>query len=203
MRINASSTYGKEYVVEPGIPVLVNKLGFSASYLTPGTEQVASIFKRLRPDMLLLTGGNDLTQVSDTKESRERDSFEIELLSFAEQMSIPTLGICRGFQLMNVFAGGYVENVSAHSGLAHEINIESPDSPPIKTSVNSFHNYGISEASLSSQYLIMARAEDGTVEAAVHRDLPFLGMMWHPERPGGQLEISTKFILSELFGVDN
>ena len=45
--------------------------------------------------------------------------------------------------------------------------------------VNSFHNALEKEP---SEFEVSARAEDGVIEAIRHKTLPWLGLMWHPER---------------------
>jgi len=46
--------------------------------------------------------------------------------------------------------------------------------------VNSYHNFGCYD--VPSAYSITAKSKDGIVEAISHQSLPWLGMMWHPER---------------------
>ncbi len=70
-----------------------------------------------RLDGLILGGGADVDPTSygaeaapQTAEIRpERDEFELALTVGALEMDLPLLGICRGFQLMNVAAGGSLE----------------------------------------------------------------------------------------------
>ncbi len=65
-------------------------------------------------DGLLLTGGDDIDPsrygaspkaTTHVPEPR-RDDYEFALLDHAAARSLPTLGICRGLQLVNVHAGG-------------------------------------------------------------------------------------------------
>ena len=58
----------------------------------------------MRYDGFILSGGNDLSSLSNSKNiSFERDKTEFALLQYANDQSIPVLGVCRGFQIMNVF----------------------------------------------------------------------------------------------------
>ena len=65
-------------------------------------------------DGLLLVGGGDIDPARYGGGSNEhlygiepdRDEFEIRLLRAADRISIPTLCICRGMQVMNVAFGG-------------------------------------------------------------------------------------------------
>ena len=45
---------------------------------------------------------------------------------------------------------------------------------------NSFHNFALSRC--SENYRILAKSEDGVIEAIRHKSLPWEGWMWHPER---------------------
>jgi putative glutamine amidotransferase len=56
------------------------------------------------------------------------------------------------------------------------------DGTPVQ--VNSFHNNVISETDLAPDFLVAAQSDDGLIEAARHSEAPWLGVMWHPERPG-------------------
>ena len=48
--------------------------------------------------------------------------------------------------------------------------------------VNSFHDWGVVPSDLGPDLVALALAPDGTVEAARHRTLPHVCVMWHPER---------------------
>lgn len=73
---------------------------------------------------LLLTGGADLdpsiygaTADGATDLEPERDALERAAWDAAETRALPVLGICRGFQAMNAFAGGrLVQHVEGHLG---------------------------------------------------------------------------------------
>ena len=49
--------------------------------------------------------------------------------------------------------------------------------------VNSWHTLAIT--SVPPDWIALAFADDETVEAMRHRMLPWLGVMWHPERESG------------------
>ena len=127
----------------------------------------------INPDAVLLSGGNDIGEVP------ERDSTEHCLLAYAKDQRLPTLGICRGMQMMAVWANGSLISVSGHVRTRHHLQIaaisgEWPDE------VNSFHNVALADC--PPGFVVMARAEDGTIEAMRHEVLPWEGWMWHPER---------------------
>ena len=67
-------------------------------------------------DGLCLTGGGDIDparygddNVASTEIDEARDASELALLGRALARDIPVLGICRGFQLINVHLGGSLE----------------------------------------------------------------------------------------------
>ena len=48
---------------------------------------------------------------------------------------------------------------------------------------NSWHHWAIKRC--VSPWQAIAWAEDGSIESMRHHTLPWLGVMWHPERPNG------------------
>ena len=75
-------------------------------------------------DGLLLSGGADIDparygQAIDGAREIEpdRDALEAAAWAAAEARGVPVLGICRGLQAMNVFAGGRLrQHVDGHAG---------------------------------------------------------------------------------------
>lgn len=64
---------------------------------------------------------------------------------------------------------------------------------------NSFHQLGIEKPKLSSSLKPIAWAEDGSIEALIHEDLPCNGIMWHPEREDPFSEVDLMMMRS-IFG---
>tara|TARA_A100001015_G_scaffold89511_1_gene99606 strand:- start:32 stop:637 length:606 start_codon:yes stop_codon:yes gene_type:complete len=122
----------------------------------------------LQPKGIVLSGGQDRGVHA------ERDQTEALLLEFAKKNKLPLLGICRGMQMMGVWTGGRLQNVSGHVKSRHKITGE------INDEVNSFHN--LSFVNCPPGYEILAQSEDGSIEAIKHKKLPWQGWMWHPER---------------------
>jgi putative glutamine amidotransferase len=182
-----------------GLPVLIPL----------GLEQNAyqAMFERL--DGILFTGGGDVQperyggqehhKVGDV--DAERDRVELWLAQAVVDQNKPFLGICRGFQVLNVALGGtlyedildqkqaalkhdYYPDIPRNT-LAHEVTI-APESRLAgilglnATQVNSLHHQGIKR--LASRLTPTAHAPDGMLEAY---ELPAhrfgLAVQWHPE----------------------
>lgn len=126
----------------------------------------------IKPDAVLLSGGNDIG------EAPERDHTEHRLLDYAKESGLPALGVCRGMQMMAVWAGGSLAPVSGHVRTRHRLQAANPGEWPDE--VNSFHNFALAEC--PDGFVVTARAEDGTIEAMRHATLPWESWMWHPER---------------------
>lgn len=133
-----------------------------------------------------------------------RDEFEISLARKVLALKKPALGICRGCQIMNIAAGGtlnqHLETGMCHMQNAprdypfHDILIKSGsrlasivESKQIR--VNSFHHQAVDQP--GKGIYITARAQDGTAEALeASGDLFYLGVQWHPECMSDQHAIS-------------
>jgi putative glutamine amidotransferase len=128
---------------------------------------------------------------------RARDEFEIALVREAARRRLPTFGICRGIQVMNVALGGTlvqdvpdeVPGALTHGGAADDVHgvavtagtrlARVLDEAVVR--VNSHHHQAIDRA--APGFVVTARAPDGVAEGAERPDLPFfLGVQWHPER---------------------
>lgn len=150
-----------------------------------------------------------------------RDKNTLPLIKAAIEAGVPVLGICRGFQEMNVAYGGTLhpqvhevegrmdhrENsddpIEVQYGPAHKVIVS--DGGLLaritgKTSfdVNSVHGQGVDR--LADTLFIEALAEDGTVEALSVNDSKAFAMavQWHPEWQATQNEQSRK--LFRAFG---
>jgi len=157
-------------------------------------------------DGLLLTGGCDIDPMAygarpdpaTGTTDPERDRFEIALGSRALERDLPLLGVCRGMQMLNVAAGGTLEQHvpdrigrDAHRELPgsftrHEVNLE-PGTLADRAvgsercEVCSHHHQGADE--LGEGVVATGwSADDGLVEAIELPERRFaLGVLWHPE----------------------
>lgn len=166
-------------------------------------EEADDIVSRL--DALVLAGGNDVDprhygaepHAKTVVASGERDEFELALVDSVTRAALPTLGICRGVQLINVARGG--------SLIQHLPEVVGHDGHLVERGLYGEHKVTVSEGSLLSSILAAravsvtahhhqavdrvgegleatVRAEDGVVEALEDPSIPFLvGVQWHPE----------------------
>jgi len=170
-------------------------------------EQLERIFSTL--DGILFTGGGDIhpSQFGEALDEHskmideDRDRVELGLFRRAMQVKLPFLGICRGFQLVNVGLGGtlYSDILEQHPDarrhdyfpdfprdmLAHPVQV-SPESTlygilgAASIQVNSLHHQGIRE--VAPQLSTSAVSPDGIVEGIELPGYPFgMAVQWHPE----------------------
>ena len=151
-------------------------------------------------DGLILCGGNDINPSYYNKEINgsiniddTRDEAEFALLKKFLKTGKPILGICRGYQLLNVALGGtliqHLETVQAHRKatppeLVHCANAEKGSIFESlygeRFSVNSYHHQGLDK--IGNGLRVTMRSDDGLPEAFEHETAPYLGVQWHPER---------------------
>ena len=137
-------------------------------------------------DAVLLSGGNNIGDIDN------RDLTERYLLTWAEKHMKPVLGICRGMQMMGVYAGGNLIKVEGHVNTRHKLQIKKKYSELLPKTVNSYHNLVIEYC--PPGFEILAESEDGNIEAMKHKELPWDGWMWHPEREHPFSDIDIKHL---------
>ncbi len=172
-----------------------------------GTAEPHALLDRV--DGLLLSGGADIDpavygqrpEPGTTNFRRARDEFEIALCRAAIERGMPVLGVCRGFQILNVALGGdllqHLDDAVLHLHTPgkfcdHEVRLE-PGSLAAEAAgterleVRSHHHQGI--ARLGEGLLATGRAEPGGAIESI--ELPredggwTLGILWHTEEEPG------------------
>ena len=154
-------------------------------------------------DGLLLAGGGDIEPArygagdhpAQYGTDPDRDELELALARAAVRLGVPTLGICRGVQLLNVALGGtLVQHLPDADGLVehrneakqamHGLRIE-PGSRlaealgQVEAVGLSHHHQGLDR--LGEGFRPVAWAADGLVEG-IERDQGWtVGVLWHPE----------------------
>jgi putative glutamine amidotransferase len=159
-------------------------------------------------DGLLLSGGGDVDPASYGA-PREHvddadpaaDAWEVALVRAARERRMPTLGICRGAQVMAVAFGGTLAQRLAgdtlHQDLAgmtpeailaerHEVELHPGSAvaqlfggrPVLR--VNTIHHHAVADAGALE---VTARAGGDLIEAVEPADgWPAIGVQWHPEK---------------------
>jgi len=146
------------------------------------------IWKELKLDGVILSGGNTIAEYADNLDkieniSKERDKFEMAILAKAISTKTPVLGVCRGLQVINLFYKGKLKKIRGHAGTKHRLIIEnSKNNYQIPSEVNSFHNFGIPRKYLGEDLISLAYDLEDNIEAFYHPKDSILGIMWHPER---------------------
>ena len=163
------------WVIEAGfIPVPVPNSLVDMSLSGDSQPMLERWLHSLHIDALLLSGGNNIGEIP------KRDLTENSLLTWAEKNSKPVLGICRGMQMMGVYAGGSLIKVDGHVRTYHKLQTHNDFEKSFPKSVNSYHNLALKDC--PDMFQILAKSEDGNLEAMRHKDLPWEAWMWHPER---------------------
>jgi putative glutamine amidotransferase len=179
-----------------GVPVLL----IPETAVLPPDQQVAQL------DGLLLTGGGDVHpkhygQRMQGTEKRQihdgRDALELDLARAALAVDLPILGVCRGFQVLNVALGGsLVQHVDGHRSPKdavhyHDVTVKADtllarmlelDGP---FTVNTYHHQAVTLERLAPGLRPSADTIDSPallegIEAPDHRWV--LAVQWHPER---------------------
>jgi len=187
----------------------ISKAG-AASVLVPAglnDQALQSLIGRL--DGILLTGGGDI-EVERYRAAAhprlesvdpERDAIEFAIIRSAVNLGKPFLGICRGFQVVNVALGGTLfthiqdqlpgalkhdyDSGLERQVLAHEVIMEKESIVArilgeTRLMVNSLHHQGAD--GIATALRVAGRAPDGLVEAIELPDHPFgVAVQWHPE----------------------
>ncbi len=159
-------------------------------------------------DGLMLAGGADVdpAHYGEQRSSAcgdvepERDELELTLTRMALDRDLPTLGICRGMQVLNVACGGSLyqdiatdrpdaqlhdQHHLARNHLAHSINVERESRLAdilgvTETRVNSLHHQAVDRPGAGLR--VVARAEDGLPEGIESLDRRFVvAVQYHPE----------------------
>ena len=194
---SVNNTYINSILKNGGVPYLIP--------VTDDVEVLRQIVAQL--DGIVFTGGEDFAPAYYGKEEHEklgevnvtRDTYDLTLLKLATDRNIPTLGICRGLQLINVGMGGTLYQdlpaekpsdinhrqeeegtVPTHSVSVVEGSVMHKIFGKQEIQVNTFHHQAIDK--LAPGLKIVGWSNDSVpelIEAYPHRQI--LGTQFHPE----------------------
>ena len=197
-RAYVNNDYVKAIIKAGGVPVVL-----------PINEDEAVIESMVSMlDGLVMSGGHDVSPLTYGENPLmhlgellpKRDAFDFKLIEFAKKREIPILGICRGFQVLNVYHGGtlyqdlsymdrkipiaHVQNSPSHVK-THKITVDKDSKfydivQAEEVEVNSYHHQALKV--VADEFHVVGRAEDDTVEVIESKSYPWLvAVQFHPE----------------------
>ncbi len=202
------TTYGRSaddrYTLPADYVDAVRRAGGVPLLITPGEESWQSVLELVNG--FILTGGGDIEpsryngkrHETNYGVDQERDALELAMARRLIDSGLPTLGICRGAQVLNVVEGGtLIEHIPDEVGagilhrapprepIAHKIRLK-PSSRLMQIveceefEVTSWHHQA--PRRVANSFEIVATAADGIVEAIEMPKHPWLvAVQWHPE----------------------
>jgi len=191
--------WDREVTLLPQVYVTaVHAAGGRAVVVPPFPEAAEEVVAAL--DGLILAGGSDLDPAlygaepdpRTTGVRPVRDAGEVALLRAVIDADLPTLGICRGMQLMSACAGGQlVQHLESEDHRARPgVYVRHPVTMVPGTrlagilgetsEVPSYHHQGVADPGALT---VSAYAHDGGIEGVEEPAARFrLGVLWHPEQ---------------------
>jgi putative glutamine amidotransferase len=202
------TTYGRGPENKYGLPAeyveAIRRAGGIPLLIPPGEPNLDALLSAI--DGLILAGGGDLDpELYEGSQHEtiymvddERDLTELRMAAAVVARDVPTLGICRGVQVINVALGGtLIEHLPDVVGeaVAHRAPPRLPTNHGVRLDPDShlatiLQTDEIDSASWHHQALrrlgdglrVVAWAPDGTVEAVEMPGHPWLyAVQWHPE----------------------
>jgi putative glutamine amidotransferase len=171
-------------------------------------DDPSSVLARI--DGLLLVGGADVAadrygaapHPDSEPPQHVRDEVEIALVRTAIAAGVPTLGICRGLQVINVAMGGTLRQhlpdelgsevhrrqLGQFAGNEHEVRLvpgslaATAAGGPVHRVISHHHQ---AVGALAEGLTATGFAQDGTIEALERPGAYLLGVQWHPEAEPG------------------
>jgi len=159
-------------------------------------------------DGMLLSGGNDLDPQLYGEDwhpraeriDPDRQRWDFAVLKELEKRRTPTLGVCLGSQIMNVYRGGslhqFLPDVQRDEMLEHRKVSTELKRHPVKLdlsselgafigkpeiSANTYHKQSVNKVGRGLR--VIATAPDGVIEGFEDPTFPlFSAVQWHPER---------------------
>jgi putative glutamine amidotransferase len=153
-------------------------------------------------DAVIVSGGDDSPpglyeseELPDKEYDHDRDELEQSYIRYALDESLPLMGICRGYQLINVMMGGSLhldirkmrQNTSNFGTILPRKTVQlEPGSfiahltERLRLRVNSLHYQAVDR--VGEELSVTGRDLDEFVQVLEHGSgAPILGVQWHPE----------------------
>lgn len=142
-------------------------------------------------DGLLIPGGGDIDpkfyeqeNYASVKIDTARDEVTFEAIKYCVKNHKPILGICLGVQYINVALGGTLkQDIPNHKNVNHKIKVEENnilyDYVGCSYITNSKHHQCIDKLGLNLK--VVAKSDDGIIEAIEDKENKILGIQWHAE----------------------
>ncbi|HLZ31156.1 MAG TPA: gamma-glutamyl-gamma-aminobutyrate hydrolase family protein [Chloroflexota bacterium] len=186
--VQTRSSYVRAVEAAGGLPVLIPPVGADA---------LDTLLARL--DGIVFPGGADVdpAEYGEARQPRtevvsELDRLELAAARWAVHSEVPTLGICRGQQVLNVALGGsLIQHLDDHrqpgdrTALTQKLRI-TPGSRladvfgATEIEVNTMHHQAVNHVATGLE--AVAWSEDGTIEGIESHAHPWLLMVqFHPE----------------------
>ena len=196
-------------------------VGFVVDRVPAAQTAQAELDDRLAAaDAVIVTGGEDVDPSFYGGDPREphlgqtfpaADRAQVAIVRRAVEERTPLVGICRGMQLVNVALGGdlvqhlhdggHVGGDAADSMVDHRVLVE-PGSElatalgATELDVRSSHHQAVGRVAPGLR--VVARADDGTIEAVEHEEAPVWCVQWHPEDAGSRGSVLTDLLEAAL-----
>ena len=190
-----NTAYSDAIIKNGGIPLVIP--------YTESSDTVHCLIDMCRG--LLVPGGDDIVPSLYGESPHEKlgatdallDRIELDALEHCIHKRLPVFGICRGCQLMNVYAGGTLwQDIPSQyeSAIAHRQTenrrtvshgVELSENSLLfallgkSTWVNSLHHQAI--RAVGRGFHASAKAPDGIIEAVEHENGLWFAVQWHPE----------------------
>jgi len=193
------------YTLPTEYPEAVRRGGGIPLLLTPGESEIEPLLSSL--DGVIICGGGDINPKHYAGDQHDhlymvddaRDETELAICQKILHYGIPTLGICRGLQIINIALGGTLHahledtygDTLAHRAppretVMHDVTLEPTSTLYAITrqatlSVVSWHHQAVDN--LGTGLRVSAVAEDGVIEAVelIASDHWLIAVQWHPE----------------------
>jgi putative glutamine amidotransferase len=183
------SSYARAIELAGGLPVLVPPMA---------PEAVSALLERL--DGIVFPGGADVDPAEygeaphpKTESNADLDRLELTVARWAVRSDLPTLGICRGQQLLNVALGGsLIQHLDDHrqpgdrTALTQTLKLRAGSRlaevfGSAQIEVNTMHHQAVRTLGRGLKAVAWATS-DGTIEGVESDEHPWLLMVqFHPE----------------------